>query len=251
MTSTVSTPVAREHSPALGRTWLLLLAPPVVFLAAIVIVSIYFGVISGGDPQAIAGQTTQATPYILLITQIVLALLWVVALRADKLTLTDTGWRLGVRGSRRREVLIGLVPGAALGLLYVSVLSPLLTLVQQTLGDYVPAGELLPTVGASALPFFLANVVFAPFVEENIYRGYAFARLSQRFGPAITLLITCLFFGLLHWAGGFWYILLTGVVAGGLFGGLRLWRRNIVAPFTAHLALNIVEFVFVWLWVTA
>jgi membrane protease YdiL (CAAX protease family) len=230
---------------------LLLLAPPVIFLGAIVSASLYFGIITGGDPQAIATQTTQATPYILLTTQVCLALLGYAALRADKLTRSDIGWPSVSTSSLGREVLIGLVPGAALGLVYVTWLSPLLTFVQQTLGDYVPAGELLPTVGASVLPFFLTNVVFAPFVEESIYRGYAFARLGQRFSPAITLLITCLFFGLLHWAGGFWYTLLTGIVAGGLFGGLRLWRPNIVASFTAHLVLNLIEFVFVWLWLSA
>ena len=57
---------------------------------------------------------------------------------------------------------------------------------------------------------------------------------------------SCLFFGLLHWTGGFWYILLTGFVAGGIFAALFLWRRNIVATYAAHLALNLVEFLFVW-----
>jgi len=55
------------------------------------------------------------------------------------------------------------------------------------------------------------------------------------------------FFGLLHWAGGFWYILLTGLVAGGLFAGLYTARKNMIAPFAAHLVLNLVEFLFTWL----
>ena len=46
---------------------------------------------------------------------------------------------------------------------------------------------------------------------------------------------------------GFWYIVLTALVAGGMFAALVLWRRSIVAAFAAHLALNLVEFVFVWL----
>jgi hypothetical protein len=48
--------------------------------------------------------------------------------------------------------------------------------------------------------------------------------------------------------GVFWHILLTGgAVAGGLFAGLFLWRRNVVAPFAAHLALNLLEFLYIWL----
>jgi len=101
-------------------------------------------------------------------------------------------------------------------------------------------------LGAALVPFFLANVLLAPFVEESLYRGYALDRLRQRYGLALAVVITCALFGLLHWAGGFWYILLTGFVAGGLFAGLRLWRRTLIAPFAAHLALNVLEFVWIW-----
>lgn len=63
----------------------------------------------------------------------------------------------------------------------------------------------------------------------------------------ITLVViaTLGIFQLLHWTGGFWYILLTGIVAGGLFAWLRVSRKNIIAPFSAHLALNIVETIFI------
>ena len=114
------------------------------------------------------------------------------------------------------------------------------------MGDYVPPGELTGALGAALVPFFLANVLLAPFVEESLYRGYALDRLRQRYGLALAVVISCAFFGLLHWAGGFWYILLTGFVAGGLFAGLRVWRRTLIAPFAAHLALNILEFVWIW-----
>jgi len=32
---------------------------------------------------------------------------------------------------------------------------------------------------------------------------------------------------------------------GGLFFWLRLWHKNIIAPFAAHLALNIVEMLYI------
>ena len=132
-------------------------------------------------------------------------------------------------------------------LLYLFLISPLMTAVQRSIGDYVPAGELLTSLGAALIPFFLANVVLAPFVEENIYRGYALTRLFRRFSKPVAILISCAFFGLLHWAGGFWYILLTGALAGGLFAGLFTARRNLIASYAAHLSLNVVEFLFVWL----
>lgn len=141
--------------------------------------------------------------------------------------------------------------GVVTAVIYFTTLSPLMQMFQRTLGDYVPAGELFPALSASIMPFFLANVLLAPFVEENLYRGYALTRLNGRFQSWAAIFISCLFFGLLHWTGGFWYILLTGFVAGGIFAGLFVWRGNIVAAYAAHLALNLVEFLYIWLWLSA
>jgi hypothetical protein len=51
-------------------------------------------------------------------------------------------------------------------------------------------------------------------------------------------------FGVLHWTGGLWYMVLTGLVAGGSFTALALWRGGLVAPFAAHLTLNMIEFAY-------
>jgi CAAX protease family protein len=67
------------------------------------------------------------------------------------------------------------------------------------------------------------------------------------YGPPAAFIILGVFFGLLLWAGGFWYMLLTGLIAGGLLTGLRASRGSLIAPFAAHLALNLVEFLYVWL----
>jgi hypothetical protein len=88
-----------------------------------------------------------------------------------------------------------------------------MTTAQLTIGDYVPAGVLLPTLESAIIPFFIANVVFAQFVEEGIYRGYALTRMFGQFSTLTAIVISCVFFGLLHWTGGFWYILLTGIAA--------------------------------------
>ncbi len=88
-------------------------------------------------------------------------------------------------------------------------------------------------MGAAILPFFIANVVLASFVEENIYRGYAPRRGFGRFSKPVAILLSYTFF-LLHWAGGFWYVLLTGLVAGGTFAGLYTARKNMIAPFAVY-----------------
>ena len=233
------------HYP-LTRAWLALIAPPFIFLLLIVLASIYFGASAGQNSEAVAAKVSAATPQILVGVQIALGLLLLGLLRSEGRGLKDIGWKTRAGQKPLAELLLGASLGGVLGLVYVLWLSPLMTLLQRTFGDYVPAGELLPSLGASLVFFFIANVLLAPWVEENLYRGYAVARLSRRFSPAQVLWITCALFGLLHWAGGFWYMLLTAIVAGGLFGGLRLWRGNVLAPFGAHLALNLLEFIYIW-----
>jgi membrane protease YdiL (CAAX protease family) len=125
---------------------------------------------------------------------------------------------------------------------YFGALAPLMAAAQRTLGDYVPAGELFPALGSALGPCFVANVLLAPFVEESLYRDYALTVLGQRFRPGAAILLSCLFLGLLPWTGGFWYVPLTGLVAGGAFAALVAWRGNRVAAFAAHLALNAAEF---------
>lgn len=234
-------------TPSLRRTWTLLVLPPVIFLLVIIAASIFFGVLSQGDAQAIADNTQAATPYILTIVQLILFWLVFRTLKKDSLPWRDAGWSLQPGQSLARELLTGAVVGVIIGVLYVTALSPLHTWLQTIFGDYVPPESLLTALGSVVLPFFIANVLLAPFVEESLYRGYALPRLVARFGPAVGIVINGLFFGLLHWAGGFWYILLTGIVAGGAFAALYQWRRTVITPFAAHLALNIVEFLFVWL----
>lgn len=231
------------------RVLLVLGLPPVVFLVVIVAASAYYAAATGADAAAIAERVAGSAPYLLLIVEAVLLAVLMIALRAEGTSLAELGWRPGTGQAMWREVLVGAAPGLVLALLYVTWLSPLLAAVQRALGDYVPPGELLPSLSGAVLPFFIANVVLAPFVEESIYRGYGLARLRKRFALPVAIALSCVFFGLLHWAGGFWYVVLTGTLAGGLFAGLFVWRNNIIAPYAAHLTLNLVEFAYVWLWV--
>lgn len=235
------------RSPSPTSFWLVLAlgAPPVFFLLTIVAASIVVGATGITDANAIAASVAGATPWLLLAVQVLILGLLLSVWRFDPNPALTLRWRPSAGQSLWREVGIGVGVGLALAVLYVTVLSPAMTWAQSTIGDYVPAGELLPALGSSLAPFFIANVVFAPFVEEGLYRGYALPRLTRRFGAPLGIVLHCLGFGLLHWSGGGWYVLLTGAVAGGLFAGLTLWRRNLVATFAAHLALNTAEFLFV------
>jgi uncharacterized protein len=241
---TTSPLTANPPKRGTGLAWAILITPPIVFIMLIVLASVWVGV-QGTAPDLIAARVQAATPMLLLAAQVVMLGLLLLAMRLRGLSFEDLGWRPSENQPWWQDAALGGGIGAALGVLYIFVLAPLLTVIQQTLGDYVPAGETLTSLGSSMLPFFIANVVLAPFVEENVYRGFAYEQFSQRYSRGAVIVIVTLFFGLLHWAGGFWYILLTGLVAGGAFIGLRIWRGNMIAPFAAHLALNLVEFILI------
>lgn len=233
------------HPQKSTRGWWVLLAGPILFLLGIFVMSVYYGLaLQGKDVEAIPNLVAASTPYQLVVIQI---LLWIIlsrAMKRDNLTWKDIGWIVAQGQKPLREILIGAVPGVILAFLYLFILSPMLTSLQDT-WDYVPAGELFTTLGSSFIPFVIANVLFAPFIEESIYRGFGLTYLLRKYSQPVAVAVSLIFFGILHWADGFWYILLTGFVAGGLFVWLRLSRKNIIAPFAAHLALNIVEAVFI------
>jgi membrane protease YdiL (CAAX protease family) len=214
--------------------WLLLLAGPVLFLLVMIAVSVVLGA-SGVPAEEIGAEVPRHASVILLV---VLAMLGLFAL-----------WRLPVRalwadgtGARLQDAVIGAAVGVGLAVAYLWLLAPLMEWLQRVVGDYVPPGEVLATVSGQILPFFLANVLLAPVVEETIYRGAALRGIAARSGRVTAVILSCLAFGALHWTGGIWYMVLTAVVAGGAFAGLALWRGGLMAPFAAHLALNTIEF---------
>ena len=57
--------------------------------------------------------------------------------------------------------------------------------------------------------------------------------------------MTVIMFGLLHWVGGLWYMLMTGILVGLPFALIAVKRKNILWVFIAHLTLNLIEFIYI------
>lgn len=233
------------NSQKSGRLWWTLLAAPLLALVLIVLASVYFGFATQGkDPAVIPQLVADSTPYQLVALQIWLLLILMKTMKREGLSWKDIGWKLQDGQQLWREILIGAVPGVVIALLYFFVLTPVLVSLQK-LWDYVPAGSVLTALGASLIPFAIADVLLAPFVEESIYRGYGLTRLLGKFSQPAAIALSVFFFGILHWTGGFWYIVLAGIVAGVPFAYIRVSRKNVIAPFAAHLALNLFETIFI------
>jgi membrane protease YdiL (CAAX protease family) len=232
-------------APKSNRLWWTLLAAPLLALVLIVLASVYFGVVTQGkDPAAIPQLVVDSTPYQLVALQIWLLFILMKSMKREGLSWKDIGWKLQDGQQLWREILIGAIPGVVIALLYFFALTPVLVSLQ-SIWDYVPAGSVLTALGASLIPFAIADVLLAPFVEESIYRGYGMMSLLEKYSQPVAIALSVFFFGILHWTGGFWYIVLVGLVAGVPFAYLRVTRKNIIAPFAAHLALNLLETIFI------
>lgn len=152
-------------------------------------------------------------------------------LRADGMSLSKVG--LGINDRRLARLGIGFVAGSVLTLVWIAIVS----LTTGAIWHSNPAFRARALIGACAFAFF-NNVG-----EELAYRGYAFVRLADRFGPYVAALATTALFALLHLQGGIpWLSVLAGVFSSGLiFAAIFARWRSVPLALGFHVATNIVQ----------
>ena len=126
---------------------------------------------------------------------VVLALVYVSRLKGQKSLAADFGFRIRLLDAK------ALVIGAALEVLLSLALLPLLRLdpeaqQQQLLSDLSDNRD-----AATVVLFFFGAVVFAPMVEELLFRGILLRALLRRFPPATAVLGSSAVFALVHYVG--------------------------------------------------
>jgi membrane protease YdiL (CAAX protease family) len=101
-----------------------------------------------------------------------------------------------------------------------------------------------PTTGAQAALLGLPVVLALMASEELIFRGYAFQKAEQLWGPAAALVGSSLAFGAYHvvgseyWGMGAFFLFLTPTLGGLVFGLAALRTRSLALPFGLHLGGN-------------
>lgn len=84
--------------------------------------------------------------------------------------------------------------------------------------------------------FFLLATVWAPIVEESVFRGALFRHLRGGWGVAAAAIVSSLAFGVMH---GYAFFMLAPVIAlGCVFALMREWRGSLIAGITAHALHN-------------
>ncbi|TVQ60409.1 MAG: CPBP family intramembrane metalloprotease [Phycisphaerales bacterium] len=100
-----------------------------------------------------------------------------------------------------------------------------------------PILELLQNLGTPGLIVLGSLVVlWAPLVEEFIFRGAFYRHLRARMGIFLAMLISAVVFGVMH--GYLFAMLLPVITLGFTFALLREWRGSLIAPITAHMLHN-------------
>ncbi len=218
--------------------WGLLIFPPLFFLINIVVFSLYFGANGVFTNEEISNRINDNIPILLLLSQTQMYLLALIYAKQFKVHIFKATFK---SDKYKRDIILGLFIGITIALLYKFVVADLLVLLQNSIGDYVPTNS-LNNLKQNLLIFGISNVILAPFVEENIYRNIALGKLQSKYGNYWAIIISSIFFGLLHWLGGLWYMLATLLFVGIPFAIISVKRKSIFLVYIAHLTLNFLEF---------
>ncbi|WP_159792580.1 CPBP family intramembrane glutamic endopeptidase [Puerhibacterium puerhi] len=178
---------------------------------------------------AVAGLTAQREP--LTVVPVLGAVLAVIVYRV---VMRFVARRPTPEIAARRAVSEALL-GAVLGLGFVAASASIVT----ALGGYTfrGAGTDVPAVVAPVLTVMLGVAV----TEELMFRGFGLQAVERLAGSWGALLVTALFFGLVHLLNPGatpWTALAITIEAGGLLGAAFLWRRNLWFVIGLHLAWN-------------
>jgi membrane protease YdiL (CAAX protease family) len=225
----------------LRTVWRNLILAPIWFLIIIFVLIACYAII-GLDESAIPERMNSNIPIILLMAQLTILVYLLVSTRKYGFNIFKNGWQTN-KSKIPIDTIGGIVTGLVIAITYIYFLAPMQHFLQLHVGDYVPAGETMTSLGKHTMAFFIANVILAPFVEESLYRNFALTVFLKKYSKIKTVVITSAMFGLMHWLGGFWYILLTGLFVGVPLAVVAIKRGNLIWAFTAHLVLNIIEFI--------
>ncbi|MBW3466886.1 CPBP family intramembrane glutamic endopeptidase [Arthrospiribacter ruber] len=226
---------------SLRTVWRNLILASIWFLLILFVLIAYY-LITGLDQSVITEHMNSNIPFILLFAQIMMLVYLLASTRKYGFNIFKNGWKT-YKSKIPIDVIGGILTGSVIAITYIYFLSPMQHILQMHIGDYVPAGEAMTSLGKHTMVFFIANVILAPFVEESLYRNFAMTIFLKKYSKLKTVVITSAMFGLMHWLGGFWYIMLTGLFVGVPLAIIVLKRGNLIWAFTTHLVLNSIEFI--------
>lgn len=218
----------------LSHVWLMLTLPAVLLAAIIAAYITLFPV----EPSApgFEGDLRKVLPLFIAINHVIAfgVLLWLLKRRNEPISAIGWNWST-ISLSWKRELLVGLAGALALYLFKEFAIDSIRAILAGTRPTFTTLFNF--TTEGLYVPLLLVATLLI-FVEESIYRGFAIPRLGKRFGLPMAVLVSTLFFALLHWGNGP-FALLSSFLLGLLMATIFLWRQNLVAVTVAHAGVNL------------
>jgi len=133
-----------------------------------------------------------------------------------------------------------LIPAAVAGVAFNFFVSGLMSLIPENsplMSEYLESSA--PLLSGNPILSFFVVALLTPVVEETVFRGLVYTRLSRGMPTALALILQGALFGIVHgtplWAA---YGFLLGMILGLLF----LHFRTLLAPIVFHIFFNAVNF---------
>jgi membrane protease YdiL (CAAX protease family) len=143
----------------------------------------------------------------------------------------------GILGYFAALPLLVLVIGVTILILFIRAIIYKMMNAQEPGPPSNPVAELIGKGSTLALVMlYVLATIWAPIVEEAIFRGCLYRHLRSRMGMFAAALISAVTFGFMH---GYSAILLGPVIClGFVFALMREWRGSLIASMTAHCMHN-------------
>ncbi len=223
--------------PGPPATWRAVEAIPVFLLilaAATVIGLVGMGLPCGPQNVVVTGGGELAFAAVVIV--------WVTRVRHAPLA------TLGLPRKPLGDLAFGVVGGAILEVSAGIVLAVVQAIAQAILGHPPAQPEQVATCVSGASLAFLAPVVvlMAPFGEELFFRGFLYKGLRRTRPVVASALISGFFFGLSHFGGFDFLLIIPSLMVVGI--GLALiyeHRQSVLASMAAHATFNLVGYVFI------
>lgn len=212
------------------QIWLVLSAPSVLMGILILAFSLagilFFDVIT----ENLSSYIGNMLPVIIAINHTIIFGMLVYLLKKNSHDLRQLGWRAPA-GKLPVEILVGLGCGLLLYLFKEIIFDSSRALIMGQQPTFTSLFNF--HLHISEIPLMLVAVSLI-FIEESVFRGFGIQVLQHRYGIFNAVIITSVFFGLLHWGNGIIAIFFTAII--GLFYSIIfLWRgKNLAAVTIAH-----------------
>jgi len=155
-----------------------------------------------------------------------------------RLSRNGEGWTaVGLRRSpiRRSVLYIAAWPVIVLGLVLVVAVLAVAVGVAPPSDDRAPAGTATLDLLGGAWPAFVSMVVFAPVMEELLFRGLLFGALQRRSALWIAVVVSSLVFAVAHINPA---QIVTGLVVGPYLAFMYHWLGSIYPGMVLHAMWN-------------